>query len=384
MASAMEMPPAQYMAAPPAYPPSQSVYPTASFTPVIESIEGAPTVETLSQGLAPSNYIQPATYAPTVYVTEQAPYGASPYGGPPSYTPAPTASYMGGPASYQPPPMGAYGGTPSYTPNVVESMSPMRYGGPVSQTIYMPSQSVVMPQQGQTGSFVPAPGPPPPKLTEGMPDPSSVESQKVAYSKSIEAQLRQETGALAERNQKQKQSLAQMVQQQKAQYNLQMDQYLQQQAMAVDQQANAEMTMLQEAAMAQKMALEQQAAGLTLEYQQKKAQEEMMAREYQIQKQYFEAEQKLAATYQKQHGVDGRGPSQQQLPTGQQAMAQPQMQPQMNFPGLQPSVSVGMQQPPMYGGGLQPSMSVLQQQPPMTYMAGGPPMGFSMGGGGPR
>lgn len=156
------------------------------------------------------------------------------------------------------------------------------------------------PAMMQSGSFVAAPGMPPPKLTDGMPDPSSVESQKNAYSKKIEASLRHETSMLAQRNQAQKQSLAQMVQSQKAQYNLQMDQYLQQQAMAVDQQANAEMMMLQEAATAQKMALEQQAAGLTLEYQQRKAQEEMMAREYQIQKQYFDAEQKLAAQYQKQ------------------------------------------------------------------------------------
>merc|ERR1719440_1444440 len=114
---------------------------------------------------------------------------------------------------------------------------------------------MMMPGQ-QMGSYVPAPGPPPPRLTEGYPDPASVESQKKAYSKSIEAQLKQETGILAQRNQATKQMLAQTVQAQKAQYNPQMDQYLQQQAMAVDQQATAEMMMLQEAAMQYKNALE--------------------------------------------------------------------------------------------------------------------------------
>merc|ERR1719247_1272210 len=228
-------------------------------------------------------------------------------------------------------------GPASYTPNVLEA--PPGSSHAVATTTYplvMHSPQQAAPQQ--TGSYVSAPGQPPPKLTEGMPDPSSVESQKQAYSKSIEAQLRQETGQLAQRNQAQKQALAQMVQQQKAQYNLQMDQYLQQQAMAVDQQANAEMMMLQEAAMAQKMALEQQAAGLTLEFQQRKAQEEMMAREYQIQRQYYDAEQKLASVYQKQHGVDGRL-SQQQISVGHAALQAPPGSP-LPIPHGQPPMTM--------------------------------------------
>lgn len=387
------------------YLPPQSVYPTASYSPVVEQAGGAGLLEgatVAGTSADPSMYIAPATYAPTVYINESAASSGAPaaYGGPPSYSPAPSASYMaqpigsyqppvstsyiaGGQASYQPPP--AYGGMPSYTPAVVENGMPVTYNQMVaSSAMYGPAYSaqVVMPQQGQlaqSGSYVPAPGAPPPKLTEGMPDPSSVESQKNAYSKSIEAQLRQETGALAERNQKQKQSLAQMVQQQKAAYNLQMDQYLQQQAMAVDQQANAEMTMLQEAAMAQKMALEQQAAGLCLEFQQRKAQEEMMAREYQIQKQYYEAEQKLAATYQKQHGVEGRL-SQQQLAMGHAAIsstagAPVMQQPPINYVGQGAPMTTTMsvlQQPPMtFAAG--PSLSMMQPGPSM-YMQPGPSM----------
>merc|ERR1719191_810682 len=95
------------------------------------------------------------------------------------------------------------------------------------------------------GSYTPPPAGPPPKLTEGMPDPDSVETQRAAYSKSIEAQLRQETGHLAQRNAAEKKILQQAIQAQKAQLSLQLDQYLHQQAMALDQQANAEMMMLQ-------------------------------------------------------------------------------------------------------------------------------------------
>merc|ERR1719199_103073 len=158
-------------------------------------------------------------------------------------------------------------GPASYTPAEQQGPTPTASMQVVGATTTYPlvMQQQPLQTQASTGSYVSAPGQPPPKLTEGMPDPGSVESQKQAYSKSIEAQLRQETGQLAQRNQAQKQALAQMV------------------------------------------------------HQQKKAQEEMMAREYQIQRQYFDAEQKLAAQYQKQHGIEGRL-SQQQLAMGHAAL----------------------------------------------------------------
>jgi len=335
--------------------------------------------ETGASPVMTSQYIAAPTYLPTVHVSEGGPYAnAIPYSqGALSYQPAPaSSSYIARP-SYQPPPM--YGGAVSYTPPIVEGVPQMMSSSGMPPVAY--SSQVVVQQPGQNpGSYVSAPGPPPPKLTEGIPDPTSVEKQKLEYSKSIEAQLRQETGALAQRNQAQKQSLAQMVQQQKAQYNLQMDQYLQQQAMAVDQQANAEMMMLQEAAMAQKMALEQQAAGLTLEYQQRKAQEEMMAREYQIQKQYFDAEQKLAAQYQKQHGADGRL-SEQQLAMGHAAIASQQNLAGPSTGQYAPPMTVSTRTlPPVIMNSMvqQPgSFGVYQGQPQMYYGPQPQPQTFS-------
>jgi hypothetical protein len=76
----------------------------------------------------------------------------------------------------------------------------------------------------------------------------------------------------------------------KAHYNLQIDTALQQQARALDEQTNAQMLQLQEMAVQQKSALEGQAAGLKLEFEQRKAQEDMMIRQYEIQKQYYQAQ----------------------------------------------------------------------------------------------
>merc|ERR1719379_3360518 len=96
-----------------------------------------------------------------------------------------------------------------------------------------------------------------------------------------------------------KEMLNETAKQQKAQFALQTQSQLQAQNLLLDQQMNSQLMMLQEAAMAQKTTLEQQAAALTLEYQQKKAEEEMLVKQYQIQKQYYDAEMKLAAQYQK-------------------------------------------------------------------------------------
>merc|ERR1712087_893099 len=94
-----------------------------------------------------------------------------------------------------------------------------------------------------------------------------------------------------------KDQLMAVAQQQKAQFRLQKEAEQQAQNLILDQQMNSQLMMLQEAAMAQKAALEQQAAALTLEYQQKKAEEEMLAKQYQIQKQYYDAEVHLARQY---------------------------------------------------------------------------------------
>merc|ERR1712118_148143 len=59
-----------------------------------------------------------------------------------------------------------------------------------------------------------------------------------------------------------------------------------------------------EAHMAQRSALEQQAAALTLEYQQKKAEEEMLKKQYEIQRQFIDAENKLATQFNKVVGEE--------------------------------------------------------------------------------
>merc|ERR1739838_684023 len=61
-------------------------------------------------------------------------------------------------------------------------------------------------------------------------------------------------------------------------------------AMMIDQQANAQLMKLQERAAEYKMVLEQQASGLKMEYAQKKSLEDMQMRQYEVQRQYYDAQ----------------------------------------------------------------------------------------------
>merc|ERR1711988_1294577 len=104
---------------------------------------------------------------------------------------------------------------------------------------------------------------------------------------------------------------------QKNQYQTQVMAQLQQQNLMLDQQMNQQMMMLQEAHMAQRSALEQQAAALTLEYQQKKAEEEMLKKQYEIQKNFYDAETKLATQFNAEVSKEQAEPNK----LGQQAAA---------------------------------------------------------------
>jgi len=137
----------------------------------------------------------------------------------------------------------------------------------------------------------------PPAAATQIPDPATVEKQKQGYAAALEKQFADGAAQIAQETKIRKDQLAAMAQQHKVQFKLQKEAEMQAQNLILDQQMNSQVMMVQEATMSQKAALEQQAAALTLEYNQKKAQEEMLAKQYQIQKQYYEAEVKLATQY---------------------------------------------------------------------------------------
>merc|ERR1712032_97339 len=160
-----------------------------------------------------------------------------------------------------------------------------------------------MPSYGG-GSFVAAPPMPaygaampamqkPQNLTAGIPDPASIEHQKQQYSRAIDAEQQKEAQQIMATAQQQKQMLKQRSQQEKAQSHVTIDQYATYGNSYVDEQTLAEVAYLQAESAQHRQVLEQQASALTLEYNQRMAQGDMMMRQYQIQKQYYENSQRL-------------------------------------------------------------------------------------------
>merc|ERR1719221_504017 len=179
--------------------------------------------------------------------------------------------------------------------------APMQAAMPAMTTMAAPTMTAMpaMPSYGG-GSFVAAPPIPampamerPRSLTAGMPDPASIEHQKHQYSRAIDAELQKEAQQVQARAQQQKQMLMKRSPQEKAQTYVTIDQYATYGNMYVDDQTLAEVAYLQAESAQHRQVLEQQASALALEYNQRKAQEDMMMRQYQIQRQYYDNSQKL-------------------------------------------------------------------------------------------
>lgn len=164
----------------------------------------------------------------------------------------------------------------------------------------------MVPVGSQWGTVSPLPPPPamvlgaeasapvepqvPPSLTAGLPDPTSIERQKSAYSRGLDDQLKHGTEVLAQQLKQQSDNLFAMGDQRKRQYALQVDQEIKQREMELAQQHNEQLLLLQQAAQQQKSALEHQANALLLEFNQKKAQEDLAYQQYQFQKQQYETQ----------------------------------------------------------------------------------------------
>jgi hypothetical protein len=134
--------------------------------------------------------------------------------------------------------------------------------------------------------------PAPPQLTAGLPDPSEIDTQRSAYMKSLDEQLKQGAEVLNQQLKQQQDYLLKMGDQQKRQFGLQVDQNNKNRELELVQQHNHQLLMLQQAAQQQKVALEQQANALLIEYNQKKATEDLASQMYQFENDAHDAHAK--------------------------------------------------------------------------------------------
>jgi len=133
----------------------------------------------------------------------------------------------------------------------------------------------------------------PRRLTDGLPDPETIERQKQTYLKSLDAQLQQGMRAIVEQTKVKKEMLSQAVESQKKQYKLQIEQRLRIQEMEVDQQLNTHVMGLQQAALEEKAKLDTQASALKMEYEQRKLQEDILVKQYQLQRHQYDTQMRV-------------------------------------------------------------------------------------------
>jgi len=131
--------------------------------------------------------------------------------------------------------------------------------------------------------------PQPQALTQGLPDPKQIESQRGAYMKGLDSQLKEGADVLNQQLKQQQEYLLRMGDQQKRQYGLQVDQDIKAKELELVQQHNHQLLMLQQAAQQQKVALEQQANALLIEYNQKKATEDLTSQMFHFENEAREA-----------------------------------------------------------------------------------------------
>jgi len=141
--------------------------------------------------------------------------------------------------------------------------------------------------------------PAPAALTAGLTEPAKLEADKLAYEKALDEQLKKQSDAILKEAKIQKQMAEQTAKMQLEQYNLQVDEQFRMQCMQIDQEAQTQCNALEEAAITQRTMKEEQSAHALADYNKKKAMEEMNAKSYEIQKQWYDREVKMMGEYNK-------------------------------------------------------------------------------------
>lgn len=198
-------------------------------------------------------------------------------------------------------------------------MAPPTQGGSATPSLPLPFGPLGMPPRLADAREGVEPGlslnrPAPPQLTAGLPDPGQIDTQRSAYMKSLDEQLKHGADVLNQQLKQQQDYLLKMGDQQKRQFGLQVDQNNKNRELELVQQHNHQLLMLQQAAQQQKVALEQQANALLIEYNQKKATEDLASQMYSFENDAQEAHKK--------YEVEIKSLQQQQMIGAQQLAAQ--------------------------------------------------------------
>jgi len=124
----------------------------------------------------------------------------------------------------------------------------------------------------------------PQQLTQGMPDPATIDQQKAAHHSNLEEQMTKAEEMLVQQQKEQTDYIYRAAEVQKKQIIGQIEQQAREQELVLSQKYTEKLTSLQQQCMMQKVLLEKQASELSNAFHMRKMQEEMMEKEFQKQK----------------------------------------------------------------------------------------------------
>merc|ERR1719199_1676454 len=154
---------------------------------------------------------------------------------------------------------------------------------------------------------VPAPPMAPVKLTEGIPTPDQIQSQKAGYAAALDKQLKEASDTVAKETAIEKEMVKFNAAKQIAMFENQVDEKLTEQMALEDEHATFALLELKKALVERNLQLSSQAFSLTMDYQMKSVQTEWAQKRYAFEQQYLKAENNLQADFNKQVAIANTG-----------------------------------------------------------------------------
>jgi len=147
----------------------------------------------------------------------------------------------------------------------------------------------------------------PVKLTEGIPTPAQINSQKNGYAAALDKQLKEASDTVAKETAIEKEMVKFTAAKQIAMFENEVDEKLVEGLALEDERATFALLELKKALVERNLQLSAQASSLTLDYQMKAVQTEWQQKWYAFEQQYVKAENNLAADFNKQVAIANTG-----------------------------------------------------------------------------
>jgi len=198
---------------------------------------------------------------------------------------------------------------PTMAPQYAAAAPQMAYAPQTYSTTAMSPSYVPMPQMAmqpmtmtqmpvpQSLAMVPAAPVQPMRLTDGIPTPEQIATQKAVYSAALDRQLTDATTTVRQETELEKKMVQFNAEKNIALYTMQVEEALTEQQALVDEHTTIAKLELKKALVERNLQLNAQAANLTLNYQMKAAQMELNMKQYTFQQQYAAAENPLIQEY---------------------------------------------------------------------------------------